>query len=102
MSRRLDLHEVLTNILGSSNVYFQPPATVKMKYPAIVYKRSDIQTDYADNNPYIQSEGYEVTVIYKDPDSTLPEEISKLPMCRFNRHFNADNLNQDVFVIYMN
>ena len=32
MDRRLKLHEELCDILGSRNVYFQPPETVKMKY----------------------------------------------------------------------
>ena len=36
---RLELQSVLEQTLGSRNVYFQPPASVKMKYPAIVYER---------------------------------------------------------------
>lgn len=100
MASRLELHEVLCKILGSRNVYFQPPASVKMQYPAIVYERSDIENVFANNNPYLQSLVYEVTVIDKNPDSEIVTEISKLPMCRFDRHFAVDNLNHDVFTLY--
>ena len=100
MASRLELHEVLCKILGSRNVYFQPPASVKMKYPAIVYERSDIENVFANNDPYMQSLVYDITVIDKDPDSRIVMEISRLPMCRFDRHFTADNLNHDVFTLY--
>lgn len=100
MASRLELHEVLCKILGSRNVYFQPPESVKMQYPAIVYERSDIRTLYADNNPYLQSLQYQVTVIDKNPDSEIVTGVSKLPLCRFDRHFTADHLNHDVFTLY--
>lgn len=100
MGRRLELHELLCETLGSRNVYFQPPATISMSYPAIVYKRSDIQNTAADNFPYMQTTAYEVTVIDRNPDSAIVEAVSRLPYCRFNRHFNSENLNHDVFVIY--
>ena len=41
MKTRYELHEFLCEILGSRNVYFQPPESVKMKYPAIVYERTE-------------------------------------------------------------
>ena len=43
MKTRYELHEFLCEILGSRNVYFQPPESVKMKYPAIVYERTEIK-----------------------------------------------------------
>lgn len=100
MASRLELHEVLCKLLGSRNVYFQPPASVKMKYPAIVYERSDIQTTHANNGAYLQSLQYQVTVIDKNPDSEIVIGVSKLPLCRFDRHYKADNLNHDVFTLY--
>lgn len=81
-------------------MYFQPPASVKMQYPAIVYERSDIQTVYANNDSYLQPLQYSVTVIDKNPDSNIVTRVSKLPYCRFDRHFAADNLNHDVFTLY--
>lgn len=100
MGTRLELHEVLCDILGTRNVYFQPPESVKMKYPAIVYSRNDISNSYADNQVYMQSLEYQVIVIDKDPDSEIVTKVSALPMCTFDRHYTADNLNHDSFNIY--
>lgn len=99
MASRLELHEVLCEVLGSRNVYFQPPVNVSMKYPAIVYSRSDIENTFANNLVYNQVYSYEITVIDRDPDSEIVHKVSKLPMIRFNRHFISDNLNHDVFTL---
>ena len=100
MGSRLELQTILEELLGSRNVYFQPPESIKMKYPAIVYYRSDIANDSADNLIYKQSRFYQLTVIDEDPDSEIVEKVSKLPKCRFNRHYTADNLNHDTFTLY--
>ena len=42
MKTRLELDEELVKILGSKNVYFQPPESLKLNYPAIVYSLSNI------------------------------------------------------------
>lgn len=100
MGSRLEFHEVLCNILGSRNAYFQPPASVKLQYDCIVYSRNNIENKFANDSVYSQYNSYEVIVIYKDPDSDIPKKVSMLPMCRFDRHYTADNLNHDVFTIY--
>lgn len=100
MASRLELQDELEKLLGSKNVYYQPPESVKIKYPAIVYRRSDIENDFADDQVYIQSHFYEVIVIDKNPDSEIVEEVSRLKTCRYDRHYTADNLNHDVFTIY--
>lgn len=100
MGTRLELHKVLSDILGSTNVYYQPPNNTIMKYPAIVYSRSDIVNDHADNNVYIQSLEYELTVIDRNPDSEIVKKVAMLPLCSFDRHYTANNFNHDVFTIY--
>lgn len=100
MASRLNLQTELENLLGSRNVYFQPPANVQMKYDAIRYSRKNIQNRFANNSVYNQRDCYEIIVIYKNPDSDLPRKISRLPLCSFDRHYTADNLNHDVFTIY--
>lgn len=100
MDKRLELHELLCGILGSRNVYFQPPASVQMKYPAIVYSRKPIENKHANNLVYKQSNSYEVTVIDEDPDSEIVKTVSKLPKCNHDQHFTSDNLNHDVFTLY--
>lgn len=98
--RRLELDGLLREILGSNEVYYQPPESVKMRYPAIVYQRADIRNLFADDIPYRQSTAYQVTVIDRNPDSDIVVMVSRLPMCRFDRHYTADRLNHDVFNIY--
>lgn len=100
MGTRLELQLLLESILGSRNVYFQPPETVKMSYPCIVYQRNDEVSLFADNLPYLHDKQYILTVIDKNPDSIIPDKIAKLPRSHYDRHFTADNLNHDVFTIY--
>ena len=100
MANRLDLQTLLEEILGSRNVYFDPPESVKMKYPAIRYSRAKIDNTFANNSVYRQSNRYDVTVIYDDPDSDIPARVSRLPMCVHDRHYVADNLHHDTFTLY--
>ena len=86
---------------GDGHLYFQPPESVRMKYPAIVYQRNRIHNRFADNKVYAQSDEYQVTVIDKNPDSELVRQVSLLSNCQHVRHFTADNLNHDVFHIWL-
>lgn len=99
MKDRDELQETLEDILGSLNVYFQPPPSVEMSYPAIVYFRSKIDNTHANNAVYRQEDSYELIVIDYDPDSEIVRKISQLPKCRHDRHYVADNLNHDVFTL---
>lgn len=100
MAPRLQLQAKLLGILGSPNVYFQPPPTIKMQYPCIVYNRDRIDTDFADDKPYKRTRRYQVTVIDQDPDSVIHEKVAELPMCSYDRFFTADNLNHDVYNLF--
>lgn len=106
MDKRLELHEVLCEIInitesdGDRHAYFDPPASVNMKYPAIRYSRSNIRNNHANDSVYKQIHAYEIVVIYDDPNCDIVEKVSMLPMCSFNRHYKADNLNHDVFTLY--
>lgn len=100
MADRLELQALLEDVLGSENVYFDPPENVKMNYPAIRYSRSRIDNTFANNSVYKQDLRYEVIAIYKDPDSDLPLKISSLPKCKHDRSYVADNLHHDVFTLY--
>lgn len=100
MGKRTDLHKIFVALLGSDKVYHQPPASVKMVYPCIIYRRSRVDTKRANDTVYNNTIGYTVTVIDPDPDSLIPGKILTLPLCSFDRHFTADNLNHDVFNLY--
>lgn len=99
MTTRLELHEKLCEILGSRNVYFQPPASVTMRYPAIVYSLGSINNTFANNDVYRQTRSYEITVIDKDPDSKIVDAMSLTPCIRFDRRFASDNLYHNVFTL---
>ena len=100
MHNRLDLHEMLCDILGSRNVYYSPPESIKLKYPAIVYSRSNISNTFADDSVYKQAHLYSITIIDANPDSEIVEKMSMVPKCKFDRHFVSDGLNHDIFTIY--
>lgn len=100
MADRLQLHELLCSILGSRNVYFQPPESIRMNYPAIVYALDAIENTYANDRVYLSERRYAVTVIDVDPDSLIADKIAMLPLCRFNRLYTSDNLNHYVFELY--
>ena len=100
MGKGIELQKLLCEILGSKNVYFQPPESIKMKYPAIVYYRNSIDNTNANNNVYRQNTAYTITVIDSNPESEIVEKISRLPMCRFDRQYASDNLYHDVFTLY--
>lgn len=100
MAKRLELHEILKGILGSDHVYFQPPSTLKMVYPCIVYRRSQESREYANGGLYSRMKRYQVVVIDWNPDSETPDKVGALPLCSFDRHYTSDNLNHDVYNLY--
>lgn len=101
MNDRLSLHARLCEILGSENVYFQPPESIKMKYPAIVYSRNRIENTSADNTIYKQDISYTIIVINWDPDSEIVERVSKIPRIVHDRNYKADNLIHDSFTLFV-
>lgn len=100
MANRLDLQTLFEELLESENVYFDPPESKKMSYPAIRYSRSRFENIYANNTVYKQVVRYDVTAIYRDPDSDIPGKISMLPMCSHDTHYVVDNLHHDRFTLY--
>lgn len=97
---RPELGEYLREKTGIRNTYFNPPSSIHMTYPCIVYTRDEIEPMYADNNVYGLNYRYELTLIDQNPDNEYVEKLALLPQCRFSRHFLSDNLSHDVFVIY--
>ena len=100
MGLRSDLHDILVGILGSDAVYFQPPATIHMQYPCIVYKLLPTRTLYSNNMPYVLQKRYQVTVIETDPDSEIPDRVGRLQTSTQTSRFTADNLYHSVYEIY--
>lgn len=100
MRSRLTLHEDLVAVLGSRYVYFQPPESIKLHYPCIIYERYDISSVYADDDVYLDPRQYRVTIVDANPDSEIVNRMAKFKTARFIRHTVVDNLNHDTFNIY--
>lgn len=99
MASRLDLHDKLKDILGNDNVYFQPPPSVNLRYPCILYNLIDIYTAKADNMNYKKDKRYIITLIHKDPDNDIVDKLSDAGFS-FDRFYAKDGLNHYVFLIY--
>lgn len=101
MASRLELHEELCTVLGSRNVYFNTPESVKMSYDAIRYELAGKDIKHANNSIYRTTNQYDGVVITRNPDTTIPDMIlSHFEMCSFGRPYIADNLNHYPFTLY--
>lgn len=100
VDRRKELQAILENLLGSRNVYYQPPENFKMKYDCIVYKKNPIVNRHADNIVYAQRQPWQITHISSNPICPAVQLISELPTCRPEQSYIADNLYHNVFSIY--
>lgn len=98
MGQSQTLYDILSGICP--NVYFQPPETVQMTYPCIVYSLDNMPIEHANNELYLLRKRYTVTVIDRDPNSVIPVQVLSLPYCRHDRSFTNDNLYHNVFTLY--
>jgi hypothetical protein len=100
-SKRLRLQQEFEDILGSKNVYFQPPETLKMNYPCIVYFKTSIAVKHANNKVYKYDQAYTVTYVDKNPDSEVPYTILKHFGCtKPDSFYKSENLNHTKFTIF--
>lgn len=99
MSNRLKLHGELVTF--SNNVYFQPPSNISLTYPCIIYQKNGKQGRYADDDLYSNIQRYNLTVIDKDPDSVIADNIEKhFGYCKITDNFTTDNLNHTSLSLY--
>lgn len=97
---RIELQEALEDFLGSHNVWYQPPETIKLKYPCIIYELGRIDQVYADNRTYLKNKSYTLTLIHREADSTLPDDIlDAFEGISFDRPYKADNLYHEVYTL---
>lgn len=95
---RKELHKILKTI--TPNVYYQEPSNIKMKYPCIKYTLKSMDKVIANNSAYGINKSYTLTVIDEDPDSTIVDRVALLEFCKHDRHYVADGLHHNTFVIY--
>ena len=101
MRTRAELQTELETFLGSRNVYFQPPESIKIKYPCIMYNYANPDIDYANNYIYFHMKCYEVTIVDEDPDSELPDKLLyAFQYIKPGRVYPADHLWHFTFKLY--
>lgn len=95
------MYDALVAFMEGENVYFQPPESLKLVYPCIVYNLSGINVIRADNIPYNVAQKFDVTIMDLDPNSGRPEKFIKtFTTSAFVTHFISDNVYHDVFTVY--
>lgn len=99
---RLELHEKLCTLLGSRQVYYQPPETIKIKYPAIIYDLYRINQRFADDSNYRVMPGYSITIIDRSTDlDWVDRMLTTFPRyCSLERSYTADNLVHYSFILF--
>ena len=100
MATRMDLHNKLVDALGSDHVYYQPPESVRMIYPCIVYAVGSERVHYAEDKLYKGMLRYSVTLIDRNPEPETLNKIRAIRYCSFDRSYVSENLNHFVFNIY--
>lgn len=101
MASRLNLQRTLEELLGSRRVYFQPPESLKLTYPCIVYEEARGRTFRASDRLYMYRKAYNLIFIDTNPDSVIPDSIRVLPLCDSGDPYVADNLYHWPFTIYL-
>lgn len=99
-ARRLELHEILCDILGSRNAYYNPPESLKMEYDAIRYSLDDITPRYANNIKYSNMRCYNVILISRNSDPEALDKLLELPYSSLGRPYTSDNLHHYPITLY--
>lgn len=98
---RLQIQHALEAVDTNLHVYYQPPASVKISYPAIIFKLENIDQRFADDRTYNKDRSYMLTLIHKDPDNDIVDKLVwAFPKIRFDRTYISDNLYHYVYVLY--
>jgi hypothetical protein len=100
MGSRLELHTELTTMLGNDNVYYQPPESKKMEYPAIKYSKTTVDSKFADNRAYSNMRCYQLIVIDPKPDNPVIDKLLEMTYCKHNTHYVANGLNHDILTLF--
>ncbi len=99
MFKRIETQTYLETLLGSRNVYWQPPENLKLEYPAIVYSRGSLDNKTANNKVYFQGVPYDGVVISKDPEIAVIEKLSLLNNVSMSKPYVFDGLHHIPFTI---
>lgn len=105
MKMRIDLQYELERILGSRNVYFQPPEYIKLKYPCIIYSLANFSNKNANDKKYIKYKKYTLTLVLQEYTDIIADDlvnkILDLQYCFFDRSFISGNMYHYTFDLYI-
>ena len=100
MASRQALQAKLEEILGSENVYYEPPESLKLNYPCFVYMLDEVERRSADNMGYTIKNRYQITLIDRRPDNPARPRLMELPYASFERAYKSNNLEHYVITLY--
>lgn len=95
---RLELDAILRSYCP--NVYYQPPESIKLKYPCIIYAMDALKPEYADNLTYLLHIPYSMRYITRDADDETVFKLATLPKCKHGKPYGKDNLYHHPYTIY--
>lgn len=103
---RLFIHNELVKVLtrthpdAEKRVFFNPDSNTKLAYPCIIYKEQTYNARRADNLRYFSSIEYQITIIDRDPDTSIHENIlDHFEHSRYSNNFRSDNLIHHILTI---
>ena len=100
MKSRIEIQNLLEEILGSKEVYFQAPPNTGMSYPCMIYDFEGFDTSFADNRPYLVSGQWTVHHMYKSIKNDLKERmVLEEPFFRWDRRIKSDGVYNDYYKI---
>ena len=89
---REKLSELMEECGEEPRLYFQPPESVHLEYPCIIYHLKRLDKRNANNHPYFKTISFDITYITRDPTSTVPMRFEDEPLFMFDRYYTAENL----------
>ena len=102
MASRLQLQADL-EALNIGKPYFQPPSSVRLTYPCILYDGARSEVTYASDRAYTITKQYTLIYVTRDPDeaqASIETIVRAFPMCSHDRSYVADNLHHEVFSLF--
>ena len=97
MDRRLYDHLVKI----CPKVYYQPPESIKIEYPCIIYHMHGDEVHHADNMPYKRFKQYSCTYITRSATDLTADQMIYIPHSEFSRAYTTNGLHHTVYYIYI-
>lgn len=104
LNRRITFDKKLRQILQDNgldvNIYFEPPRSISVKTPNILYKLDRSKPIYGDNKAYVDIAEYTVIFRTKEPCCIIHNDLLKLGQSSFVSKYTKDGLNHYQYKIY--